>query len=418
MVSEKFPMSKPEKIDIISEEQFRKNLKAYCCVFDITFQNLKPRVYYENYISVSKCRKIKDVEENNGRVVQATELTTTITEQDFMIIEKFYTWDRMKISNFRRFVKDYLPKDLILAILELYKKKTELKDIEEFIVEYMVSKNMINAVYGMTVTDICREEIIYNDEWTSEKPDYETAISKYNKSVKRFLYYPWGIWVTAYARKNLFTGIYEFNEDYRYSDTDSIKVKNKDKHMDYINAYNKKVREKLEKMCNHYNIDIMLTRPKNKYGEEKELGIWEWEGTYTRFKTLGAKRYLTQKYVKNKKTGVYEYVNTLTVSGVNKVKAIKYLEQKYGKDGVFDAFDDNLEIPATFIDINGKEESATGKMTHTYIDDERTLTITDYLGNKHTQTELSGIHLENCDYNLTLSEIYIDFLLGLQQKSA
>ena len=116
MVSEKFPMSKPELIKIKDENQFRKLLKTYCCVFDVTFVNLKSKVYYENYISVSKCRNIGIVEENNGRVVQATELTTTITEQDFQIIERFYSWDKMKITNFRRFVKDYLPKDLILAI--------------------------------------------------------------------------------------------------------------------------------------------------------------------------------------------------------------------------------------------------------------------------------------------------------------
>lgn len=412
MCSEKFPMSRPEKVEINNMKDFLRNLKSYCCIFDITFQNLKAKVYYENYISVSKCRKIKNVEENNGRVVQATELTTTITEQDYQIIEKFYTWDKIKITNFRRFVKDYLPKDLILSILELYKKKTELKDIEEYIVEYMVSKNMINAVYGMTVTDICREEIVYNSEnWEAEKPDIEKALSRYNNSIKRFLYYPWGIWVTAYARKNLFTGIYEFNNDYRYSDTDSIKVANKENHIEYINKYNDNVRKKLTKMCEHYNIDISLTRPKNRYGEEKELGIWEWEGTYSRFKTLGAKRYLTEKIIE--KGGIKEKVFTLTVAGVNKKLAIEYLKYKY-KEKIFENFNDGLIIPSTY-KIDKITKNATGKMTHTYIDEEKTITVKDYLGNIHTQTEKSGIHLENCDYNLSLSDIYIDYLLGIKE---
>lgn len=409
MVSEKFPMSRPELIVVQSEEDLRKNLTKYCCVFDVEFTNLKPKVYFENYISVSHCRKMKNVEENNGRVVSADSLTTTITEQDWIIIEKFYTWESCKIYNFRRFKKQYLPKDLILAILELYRKKTELKDIIEYAVEYMISKNMINAVFGMTVTDICRDEIIYDDEWDAEKPDFEYAISKYNKSIKRFLYYAWGIWVTAYARKNLFTGIYEFGDDYRYSDTDSVKGVNREKHMEYINGYNDLVRRKLKAVCKFYDIDEYLMKPKNKNGEEKELGIWEWECTYTRFKTLGAKRYLTEKIVKGKKE------ITITVSGVNKKNAVKYLLNKYGEDGIFDAFDNDLKIPAKYIE-DGKELSATGKLTHTYIDEEKRGTVIDYLGNRGSFRELSAVHLDNADYSLSISELYIDYMLNISQE--
>lgn len=414
IVSEKFPMSTAEKVIIKSFEEFEKNLKLYCCVFEIEFINLKPKLYFENYLSVSHCRKMKKVEENNGRVVSAEQLTTTITEQDYFIIKKFYTWDSIKIRNFHRFKKQYLPKDLIMSVLELYRKKTELKDIIEFMVEYMVSKNMINAVFGMMVTDICRDEIFYDEEWFSEKPDYDEMISKYNKSVKRFLFYAWGIWVTAYARKNLFTGIVEFNDDYLYSDTDSLKVLNVEKHMGYINAYNNNVRKKLKAVCDFYDIDYYLMKPKNIKGEEKELGIWEDEGEYSRFKTLGAKRYLTEKIIE--KDGGVEKKLTLTVSGVNKKNAIKYLIETYGEDGVFDAFDDNLRIPAEYIDKKGNKVSATGKMTHTYIDEEKHGYIVDYLGNRGYFREFSAVHLENADYNLSISELYVDYLLGIRQE--
>jgi hypothetical protein len=66
----------------------------------------------------------------------------------------------------------------------------------------------------MCVTDPCRDNILYeNGEWKTEPSSVEEMIEKYNKSRTRFLYYAWGIWVTAYARRNLFTGIVEFKDE-------------------------------------------------------------------------------------------------------------------------------------------------------------------------------------------------------------
>lgn len=87
----------------------------------------------------------------------------------------------------------------------------------------MTAKEMLNSEYGMMVTDIMRDEIIYEEDWESSTPSIEEAIDKYNKSKSRFLYYPWGVWVTAYARRNLFRTIYKVKEDFIYADTDSIK---------------------------------------------------------------------------------------------------------------------------------------------------------------------------------------------------
>lgn len=401
MLSEEFPMSAPEKVNIKSMEELEYNLQNYCCLFEIEIWDLESTVTFENYISESHCRKLQSAEINNGRVVAAKHLCMTIVEQDLLIIRKMYRWKKMKIYNFKRFQKDYLPTNFVKSILDMYEKKTTLKDVEGKEVEYLQSKENLNSLYGMCVTDICRDEIEYsNNEWSKNKPDIDEAIEKNNNSARRFLYYPWGVWVTAYARYNLFTAIMELGNDYVYSDTDSVKFVNIEKHIAYFKRYNKKVVKKLEYAMASHNISIERTRPVNIKGKPKQIGIWEYEGdtmpSYNRFKTLGAKRYMTEK---NDKVSI-------TVSGLNKKIAVPYLLKKYSEN-IFKEFTNELYIPAKF----------TGKSTHTYIDYIQEGELTDYLGNTAHFKELSSIHLEEADYNLSLAEVYVKFLLGIKESS-
>ena len=398
MISEKFPMSKGEEYVIKDYEDLETCIQNYCCILDISLVGLKPKVRFENYISSSHCRKLQNAVENNGRVVSSDYLETTITEQDYFIIRYFYSWEDIIIKKCIRYRKSYLPTDFIKAILKLYVDKTQLKGVVNREIDYMISKENINSCYGMCVTDICKEDINYdaNDDWSKTPPDIEKLISKYNKSKRRFLSYPWGIWVTAYARFNLFTGICEFKDDYIYSDTDSIKVKNIENHKTYLDRYNQLVLHKLRKAMEYHKLPLDMCSPKTIKGEVKTLGIWDYEGVYNKFKTLGAKRYMVEK----------DGNISITVSGLNKKITVPYLIKKY-ENKIFENFNDNLYIPPEY----------TGKMTHTYIDDEMMGTITDYTGITTSYHELSGTHLEPCDYSMSLSKKYIDYLLEITEYS-
>lgn len=417
MLSEKFPMSSAQRVEITSEEVFRKNLSCYCCLFDLEIHGLEATTLYEHPLSVSRCYNVRGWVEDNGRLVSAESLTTTVTEQDFFILENFYRWDYIQIGNFKRYKRGYLPTDFVKAILKLYSDKTTLKGVEGKEEEYLRSKEMINSCFGMTVTDICRDEIIYSEgEWSEEEVNIEEALRKYNTSKKRFLFYPWGVWITAYARKNLFTGIHEFKDDYVYSDTDSLKVLNVDRHRDYIEQYNAMVLDKLRRAMRYHGLPYDAISPKTIEGKEKPLGVWDYEGTYTRFKTLGAKRYMTEK---PNRDGVLEV--SITVSGVNKHTAVPYLLKRYGEN-IFDAFDEDLHIPAKndtgediFTAEGVKIDNPCGKNTHTYIDEEQRGILTDYLGNKCEYEELSSTHLEATDYTLSLSLAYVEYLLGIRE---
>lgn len=407
MLSEKFPMSAPILTQIKSQEDFLFYLKTYCCLFDVKFHNIRSITSFENYISVSRCRNIEHFVVNNGRIIEATELTLTVTEQDFNIISRMYEWDIMEIGNFHRFYKDYLPKEIITTILELYKNKTELKGVAGKEVEYLVSKGMINSVYGMCVTDICKNEATYDTQWGEIKTDVKALIDKYNNDRQRFLFYAWGVWVTAYSRRNLFTGILEFKNDYIYSDTDSLKVFNADKHLDYINRYNKRITEKIETCLKYYDLPLNSARPKTIKGKEKPLGVWDDEGIYNRFKTLGAKRYMTER------NGEIE----ITIAGVSKKTGVKYLKYKHKtNDKIFEAFTEDLYFPPHY-DNDGKDENGSGKLCHTYIDELCEGEIIDYTGNKWKYREESAVHLENTEYSLSLDFMFKQLLNGIKDDT-
>lgn len=402
MLSEKFPMSKPEKVKP-TKEQFLKwvNDDNVGLMFVVRFKGLQSKLSFETYLSESKCDVLENPIINNGRVFKADTVQTTITDIDFKILYKCYTWDSIEIANVHKFYMQYLPKPILLAIVELYEKKTTLKDVSGKEVEYLVNKGMLNSVYGMCVTDIVRDNISYKDDWQLEKYTIEMMneqIEKYNSSSNRFLYYPWGVWVTAYARKNLWNGILEIGIDYVYSDTDSVKFLNYEKHKEYINRYNLDVERKLKKMCKFRQIEFERLKPKTIKGVEKMIGVWDFEGIYTHFKTLGAKRYL----VRSKKDEKLH----LTVAGLSKQNGVEYMLRICNNDyeKVFANFNDDLYIP----------ENETGKHTHTYIDSPITSMITDYQNNVVEVTALSGVHLSPCEFTLSISQQYSKFLHDLR----
>ena len=396
MVLERFPMSRAKLIDYeISEKEFRELLKTKCCMFDLELENVIPLRWQDNPISKSKCWELRNYIENNGRVVMAEHLKTTCTEQDFFIYEQFYDWGEYHISNLRVYEKQYLPRNFVKSILKLYSDKTSLKGVEGEEVNYMISKNMINAAYGMMVTDINRTEYKYDSgSFLTMPADLEKNMDRYNNNKRRFLYYPWGVWVTAYARANLFSAIIEAGDDYVYSDTDSVKLLNPERHVEYFKKYGEEILRKIEMAAQYHNIDVEMFSPKNPKGKSITIGLWDDEGIYNHFKTLGAKRYLIEK------NGEYQ----LTVAGVNKKKACEYL---VSTGDPFGSFNDGLVVPVDY----------TKRNILTYIDTETEGDIVDYTGVPYHFHELSSVHMEGTEYSLSMSDVFLKYLKEVKDFS-
>lgn len=404
MCSERFPMSKGEKIDVttLNQKKFDEYIEDYCCLIDLTFYDLDSKGFHEHILSESKCLNIEEQVVNNGRVVRCKKCRTVVTEIDFKNMMYFYDWKNIEVHHMIIYKKGYLPKPFIECILKFYEDKTQYKGDIEHVLEYALGKELLNSSYGMLVTDIIRDEFLYLDDWTTNKinkiEDVTDKIEEYNKKKNRFIFYPWGVWVTAYARRNLFSGILAIGDDYVYSDTDSVKILNADKYTEYFEEYDRLIINKMKNVSEKLNIPFEKFQPKTKQGKSKPLGVWDDEGTYDMFKTLGAKRYLTLKQ------GIYK----LTVSGLNEKSALPYIKNLGNNEPqkIFDLFAENLDIPGEF----------TGKMTHTYIDKQSPKELTDYLGTTAMIYDKTAIYLEDAPYHLSLSPDYVSFLLGVKNN--
>ena len=441
MVMKKFPMGRGTFIGASTVEEvdwFTSH--GNCALFTLTLHDVDPKFHWEHYISVHKCIELSpDYVANNGRVACASMLTVVITEQDFDIIRKCYNFTSIEIHNLRIYPAGYLPRPFILSILHLFANKTSLKDVEGKETEYMVSKNMINSSYGMSVTNIVRDLYEYSntDNWLTSDADVKSQITRYNNSYNRFLFYGWGVWVTAHARHNLWDAIFEFGEDYVYADTDSIKGVNFKDHENFFTIYNFNIETQLRKMCKYWKIDFELCRPLTKKGKHKVIGIWEREDDYRRFKAIGAKRYM------------FEYMDGslwFTISGVNKHTGMPYLLSEFSNPNYLDLyklaynprFDQKEESEEAWNKIHELHESgelpyenifenfndglyfpawSTSKQTLTYVDKSLVDQCKDYQGKTAFIYELSYIHMEPQDYRLSQTEEYINYIRGFRDAS-
>ena len=371
MMSEKYPMSKGKRItlNMNSYAEFDAYLnqseRVAVVMVDLWDIETKPDIP-DDYISCSRLlQKGEQIMNNNGRVHKADYVRLIVTSVDLAQIVSCYNYSKINIIDGYFYYVDYLPKEIIECVLEFYEKKTTLKGVKGMEAEYLLKKGMLNSCYGMCVTDIMSgdEQCTYNKGWEHVKQDVAECVDQYNNNPNRFLFYVWGIFVTAYARNNLFNGIKTIGRDYVYCDTDSIKFLNMDAHKAYIEDYNSSIIRKCTECLEHWDLDPAMLAPKNKKGVEKQIGIWDYEGKYDYFKTMGCKRYLTYK------DGEFD----LTCAGLGDDKGIDELTRNGTKvDDVFARFNDNFKVDA----------ENSGKLAHFYNDDPFEIEVVDYCGNR------------------------------------
>jgi len=362
IVAEEFPLSSAITIEeptINHLNWLDKN--KYLYIIDVTLCDIKWKgLGNQTYIPVSKCLVKKGFTQENGRIVNADEIRIVVTSLDFEIMQRYYDFGIVEINNLcYHLKKGLLPEAMRNYVLNLYKKKTTLKDVEGSEVEYYLSKTRINAVYGMCVTNPLNDEILFEEE-TAEWKKRELPITYQNegqigvelekayRSRNNFLPYTVGVWVSAYARYDLHNALTPLKTDSIYWDTDSCK---------FINKENMSLFERLNKEKENYllslNYSLDTIAPKDINGNRHVIGLWDNEyPDGVTFMTYGAKKY----FYRDNKT----LENHITVSGLNKSEACKYLTlltgghieiKKNGKEvfvggDIFEPLHPGFEFPA------------------------------------------------------------------------
>lgn len=344
----------------------------------------------------------------NGRVHTIKKITLWLTDVDFYEIKKFYNIGEIYLKKCQIARFDYLPFIFKKTILTFYKQKTVLKDTDN-VFEYQYNKAMLNSLYGMCVTDPIRPDYeILNGQIEKHlltDDEKEKAIKKNDLTITQFIYYPWGVWCTAYARRNLYSAILECGDDYLYADTDSVFIKNLDKHRKYFKKYDDNIKNKISRSLKNDYIyaSVELENTKNKYKQQmintdknnerylaelnrlnekidrlkqqsqeletlynecktikgvfKPLGVWSEEKHCLKFCSIGAKRYLEQF-----DNGDIQF----TIAGIKKDNIKKFfISTLTNTEKIFEVFSNVIWGTSDSILIN---EKFSGKTTNTYID--------------------------------------------------
>lgn len=281
------------------------------------------------YISKDKCRNIhKAVDtEDNGRILEAEYLETTITDIDLKIIMEEYKGEIIFLQGWYASYKK-LPQALINEVIKYYKDKTELKGVAGQEIYYDKAKALLNSLYGMMAQDPVKHNLIFKQvgDWEEDTSlTDEEILGKSNQ--KAFLAYQWGVWVTAHSRDALERGIRLVHDtegaDFVYCDTDSVKYTGT---VDWT-GYN------ADRVAECRDSGSYATDPK---GITHYMGVFETEDlkdtgfAYRYFKTLGAKKYA---YVEREGEGVH-----CTIAGVNKKKGGKELDKHGGLSAFAEGF--------------------------------------------------------------------------------
>lgn len=309
MMMDLFPMTAFFKVNVSTF--MNRDMSEFAMIMEVRFVNIR---YRGNcgipYVAAAKCRKFtEDHLIDNGRILYAGVMECVITDIDYNIILSEYDYDDIFIKEIWASHYEPLSDKIKNKVMDYYRAKTLLKGNPDKFYEYNKSKNRLNSSFGCMVMRIDQAEVTYDDsthEYLTKEPDLDEVLGKFYNNRNNFLSYQHGVWITANSRLRLRKMLHIVGEDVLYCDTDSIKYRG-DHEEDFRKRNEILIQEALK--AGAY--------AETAKGEIKYMGIWEDDGDYDEFKTLGAKKYVYREGDKI----------TSTIAGVNKEAGSKFFEE-------------------------------------------------------------------------------------------
>lgn len=371
-----FPIGKWKERHDLSIAQLNKRMELGAAVIMLVrLRNVRLRDKYTPvpYIPVAKCISLHYPDDyrvglcyDNGRILIAEELTCCWTDIDYQIAVKQYSFD-MEILEMYTAWYDALPYPIRQQNIEYFRKKTELKGVSGQELFYFKNKELLNSIYGMSVQDVVKQNILYHDgQYLLDESKSREDI--YNSRKNIFTQYSYGVWTTAHARMSLQAGIDLCGDNLVYVDTDSCKYLGE---VDFSKYNAARIGE-----CKKSG--AYATDPK---GVIHYMGVYEYDGTADRFCTLAAK-----KYAYEDSKGLH-----ITVSGVSKKQGAIEL----AANGGLEAFQ-----PGFVFHDSGKTESV--------YNDEKKPYITRIDG--HLVTITRNVVIRDTTYTLSITGDYAELL--------
>ena len=372
MLAFKYPMEEFFAIErTYNDFSFVHKNENYAFLCHCTFTNIRlkdPR-FPMPVLSMYKAIGTYDPINDNGRAVSIKLCEYYLNEIDILLIEKYYVWDALLVDGVYIAWKDYLPRWFTDQIYDGYKKKSELKGVDDVL--YSLEKSKFNAYFGMCVQKPVAVQI--DEDYTTGEYktnidfDYAAEYEKHVKNRNSFLPYQWGAWVTSYAQSNLFKLGECVASDgiWLYSDTDSVYATKFDD--EKIKAYNEECVKNLS-LRGYEGVKV---------GEKIfHLGIAEFDGEYMQFKTLHSKCYCVRPLTARGDGFVMGGDLKITVAGVPKKTGAKCLKN-------------NIEAFKPGFVFDG---ITTGKLGHTHIH------VDDIYTDKNGNVTGDSVDLKPCNY--------------------
>lgn len=381
MLAKKFPW-KYNRRDVKKWEEILKAARTgdYGFFGVFKFYNIRCSGYHSLESKNKIIEASPDAVYENGRLVFSSYIKVCLLELDFFNYEDLYEWESFKVTVLYQAKLEILP-DYVRKIICKYfvLKETLPKDTPE----YNGSKRRLNGIFGMFATGLPEHEVVFNME--TNEMEMSSQAKSYAELTQYLIMLPqWAIQTAAYTRRDIVKSIKACGFDSLYYDTDSNKIMNYEAHKQWFEEFNKERRE-LNATVNTFEYD-------KKYFEK--IGGFELEYIGTRFKVLGAKRYLVE----------HDGKTQVTVAGMVKGSLEAYCN-KNNLD-IWEMFDDNLKLPA----------GDSWKKTTVYYDKAFEDKLTDYTGQTEKIEEGSCVAIIDIPFTMSLEEEFINRIEALRSE--